>query len=178
MPAHAALAWSKAVSQLIAGATELLARMGVSPPTWGGNMFQIEFVAVRAEVELQVLGRGGTEEGEFDFRALSIFFRVAEWLRAVMGRRMANMDANAAFDAIQKIAQSSKKPADLESMKAQARAVIDQFQVAMSRSPRAIAERETRVLRQYLDGVCKTKRVDAVETPGFMEARDRLIGEA
>jgi hypothetical protein len=37
------------------------------------------------------------------------------------------MDANAAFDAIQKIARSSKNLADLESMKARARAVIDQF---------------------------------------------------
>jgi hypothetical protein len=91
---------------------------------------------------------------------------------------MVNMDANAAFDAIQKIAQSSKNPANLEGMKAHARAVIDQFQLAMSRSPRAIAESETRILRQYLDGACKTKRPDAVETPGFMEARDRLIGEA
>jgi hypothetical protein len=87
------------------------------------------------------------------------------------------MDANATFDAIQKIAQSSKYLADLESMKARARAVIDQFRAAVATKPRAIARPEERVLRQYLDGACKTKRVDEVETPVFMEARDRLVGK-
>ena len=89
---------------------------------------------------------------------------------------MADMDANAAFDAIQKIAQSSKNLADLESMKARARTVIDQFRAALSTEPPAIAKPEERVLRQYLDGACRTKRVDEVETPVFMEARDRLAG--
>jgi len=87
------------------------------------------------------------------------------------------MDANAAFDSVQKIARSSKNLADLEGMKARAREVIDQFRADTSRSPRAIAEREIRVLRQYLDGACRTKRVDQVETPVFMEARDRLVGD-
>ena len=58
-----------------------------------------------------------------------------------------------------------------------ARAVIDQFNVAMSTEPQAIAKRETKVLRQYLDGACRTKRVDEVETPVFMEARGRLAGK-
>jgi len=87
------------------------------------------------------------------------------------------MDANAAFDAIQKIAQSSKNLADMESMKARARAVIDQFRGAMATKPQAIAKSEERVLRQYLDGACKTKRADEVETPVFKEARDRLAGK-
>jgi hypothetical protein len=90
---------------------------------------------------------------------------------------MADMDANAAFDAIQKIAQSSKNLADLESMKARARAAIDQFRGPMATKPQAIAKSEERVLRQYLDGACKTKRVNEVETPVFMEARDRLAGK-
>ena len=84
------------------------------------------------------------------------------------------MDANAAFDAVQKIAQSSKDLADLESMKARASAVIDQFRAAVATKPQAIARGEIRVLRQYLDGACSTKRVDEMETPVFMEARDRL----
>jgi hypothetical protein len=84
------------------------------------------------------------------------------------------MDANAVFDAIQKIARSSKNPGDLENMKARARAVIDQFISAMSMTPQAIARGEIRVLRQYLDGACSTKRVDEMETPVFMEAYDRL----
>jgi len=84
------------------------------------------------------------------------------------------MDANATFDAIQKIAWSSKNLADLQDLKARARAVIDQFISAMSTAPQAIAKGEIRVLRQYLDGACSTKRVDEVETPVFMEARDRL----
>jgi hypothetical protein len=90
---------------------------------------------------------------------------------------MEDMDANSAFDAIQKIARSSKNLADLESMKARARGVIDQFRAGTSRSPRPIAEREIRILRQYLDGACRTKRVHEVETPVFMEARDRLVGD-
>ena len=90
---------------------------------------------------------------------------------------MADMDANAAFDAVQKIAQSSKNLADLEGMKARTREVIDQFKAEMARIPRATAERETKVLRQYLKGACRTKRVDEVETPTFMEARDRLAGD-
>ena len=85
---------------------------------------------------------------------------------------MTAMDANAAFDAIQKIARSSKNPADLESMKARTRTVIDQFRVALSTKPP-----EERVLRQFLDGACRTKRVDEVETPVFMEALNRLLGK-
>ena len=54
--------------------------------------------------------------------------------------------------------------------------MIDQFRAAMVMTPPAIAKPEERVLRQYLDGACKTKRVDEVETPVFMEARDRLAG--
>jgi hypothetical protein len=61
------------------------------------------------------------------------------------------MDASAAYDAIQKIARSSKNLADLESMKARARIAIDQFMADMSKSPRATAEGETRVLRQSRD---------------------------
>jgi hypothetical protein len=87
------------------------------------------------------------------------------------------MDANAAFDAVQKIAQSSKDLADLESMKARARAVIDQFRAAVATKPHTIARSEERVLRQYLDGARKTKRADEVETPVFIEARDRLAGK-
>jgi hypothetical protein len=87
------------------------------------------------------------------------------------------MDANATFDAVQKIAKSSKNLASLESMKARARAVIDQFRAAVATRPQATAKHEERVLRQYLDGACKTKRVDEVETPVFMEARDRLAGK-
>jgi hypothetical protein len=87
------------------------------------------------------------------------------------------MDTNAAFDAVQKIAQSSKDLADLESMKARARAVIDQFRAAVATKPYTIARSEERVLRQYLDGACKTKRVDEVETPVFLYARDRLDGK-
>ena len=90
---------------------------------------------------------------------------------------MADMDANAAFDVIQKIARSSKNLADLDSMKARARAVIDQFRAAVATKPHATAKPDERVLRQYLDGACKTKRVDEVETPVFMEARDRLAGK-
>jgi len=86
------------------------------------------------------------------------------------------MDANAAFDAVQKIARSSKNLVDLDSMKTRAREVIDQFRADTSSSPRAVAEREIKVLRQYLDGTCRTTRVDEVETPVFMEARDRLVG--
>ena len=89
---------------------------------------------------------------------------------------MEDMDANAAFDAVQKIARSSKNLADLEIMKARASAVIDQFNSAMSSKPQFVAKAEDKVLRQYLDGACKTKRVDEVETPVFMEARDRLVG--
>lgn len=87
------------------------------------------------------------------------------------------MDANTAFDAIQKIARSGKSVADMESIKVRARAVIDQFNAAMSKGPRSTAKQETRVLRQYLDGACKTKRVDEVETPVFIAARDRLAGK-
>jgi hypothetical protein len=89
---------------------------------------------------------------------------------------MQDMDANAAFDAVQKIARSSKNLADLESMKARARAVMDQFRAALTTKPQSIAKPEERVLRQYLDGACRTKRVDEVETPVFMEARDHLAG--
>ena len=48
---------------------------------------------------------------------------------------MAHMDANAAFDAVQKIAKSSKDAANLQSMKPQAGAVIDQFRAALSTMP-------------------------------------------
>ena len=88
---------------------------------------------------------------------------------------MADIDANAAFDAVQKIARSSKNLADLESMKARASAVIDQFNSAMSSKSQFVAKAEDKILRQYLDGACKTKRVDEVETPVFIEARDRLV---
>jgi hypothetical protein len=86
------------------------------------------------------------------------------------------MDANAAFDAIQKIAQSSKDLAELESMKARARAVIDRFMG--DAKPQAIARPETKVLRQYLDGASATRRPDEVETPVFIEARDHLKRKA
>ena len=89
---------------------------------------------------------------------------------------MAHMDANAAFDAVQKIAKSSRDAANLQSMKPQARAVIDQFRAALSTMHQSVAKCEERVLLQYLDGACKTKRVDAIETPVFMEARDHLKG--
>lgn len=91
---------------------------------------------------------------------------------------MAEMDANAAFDAVQTIARSSKNLADMESMKGRARMAIDQFRAAMATEPRTTAKREEKVLRQYLDGACATRRVDEVVTPIFIEARDRLIGKA
>jgi hypothetical protein len=56
------------------------------------------------------------------------------------------MDANAAFDAVQKIAKSSKNLADRESMKARGRAVTDQFLSAMSTGPQASAKPEIRAL--------------------------------
>ena len=91
---------------------------------------------------------------------------------------MAEMDANAAFDAVQTIARSSKNLADMESMKARARMAIDQFRAAMATEPRTMAKREEKVLRQYLDGACATRRVDEVARPVFIEARNRLIGKA
>ena len=83
------------------------------------------------------------------------------------------MDANQAFEAIKKIAQSSCDPADVKAMRARAREVIDQF-----RAGKAARAGGHKALNRNLAGAFATGRMSIIETAILREAQQHLAGEA
>jgi hypothetical protein len=83
-----------------------------------------------------------------------------------------SMDANQAFEAIKKIAQSSTDPADIKAMRSRARELIDQFR--MNKAGKA---GEAKVLRRSIAGAFATGRMSIIETAIFREAQQHLAAE-